>query len=51
MTGAKGPNNATDNVEVKTTAEAPQLLLQAQQQNQQMNYFIKPENNIAAGQQ
>ena len=39
------------NMEVKTAVEGqPQLLLSAQQQNQQMSYFIKPDNNVAVGQ-
>ena len=39
------------NMEVKTTVEGqPQLLVQAQQQSQQMSYFIKPDNNITVGQ-
>ena len=51
--GQKSANNAAAmyNMEVKTAVEGqPQLLLSAQQQNQQMSYFIKPDNNVAVGQ-
>lgn len=39
------------NMEVKAPVEGPQLLLQTQQQSQQMSYFVKPDNNVAVGQQ